>query len=1034
MKNLLTKAFLLGLSIACPLVLRADDFQGAGALLTKLSQPPAPSATSSPAATGDSMTKFAEDLASFTTRASGQAPEDAARHWLALFDRARSLQKSGNQMGGLSSVSRATFSALPGPAAWPALARLIKDRAANGKDDSPDSNALGLIADTLANSEDQQWTDLAKLAGAQQGSAFLSLGSALSQVANHPDEVEKFWETASFDKGAQSANPVYSYRSNEVELPDLVTILGKDKAAPIILRALLAPSPVITKIMGIETQALARELALAQVDKLQVAPWYLTQSLDGADLYEALHKKFPDDDGGRQSTIYYVISLVAHGRSEEAAKVDHDIDLSQLEEATAELVEAGWSSQVYDYIHAYLGQHPDSDLWKFYIDLAGQTGHANEALKFIEDTNARTDLSAGAQNRVRSVLYRGLLAVDRVDEGIAELRMLIRSEKSVPPQAPVANQPFVPGTSQQAMINRFLLQRQALENDPTEKIVKWDIELAQIGRLLKKDDLENEGFADAAQRVESLSATDADEEGLSVRTEVRDQLWTYEMETGRYPQAEKLVADEIVRLSEKAKTARTGTGRYDYQVRELLQKLALVYYEAGRWADVVTLLEKAPGWGVGDLVEIAESRTNLPRRSVPHLALIAARALAETGRVSEALPILDYTLREDSGDDAAYALLLKIGKGDLVARLDALYHQDQFEERPLIWKAVVLLQQGHAAEAEKACKAAIAVDPSDGEEGKGDRMRAYSVMADICDAEKQTQQAGFFRGVVKAIRMSEDADDFYDAGLLTHAVTMYDQALEIFSGAYCIQSRIARQLAELGRLQEAAVHYRKAFELMPVSFGRLESHCFGCERAFQGKTATGIAEETFTQMMAKDPKKPQLPYLLGYLYMEEKRFPEALANFQKATQLDPDYINAWRHIAEIGENYQLNPALRDEAVFNLLRLDPAGRHVTVQTDRVRQLDKLWNAEERAGKLIPPLPKTLFVLTASAAEVKPGMDALNPGFSPSLPGMTSDMQSSFKLQMLAMSVGRPFYHQRGESISPRDVVLGNRIIAAALDLL
>jgi tetratricopeptide (TPR) repeat protein len=1042
--------------VLIPLGLAAEDFEGANGLLEKLKSADSSSAGASATAASspDSVTQFATDLASFTARSPGLSPDKAATGWIALFDRSLTLEAGDNPMSQFSSATRAVFSALPGPATWPLLDKLIRNGGPAAQ--KPRSNvALHLILDTLENAEDRQWPDLSILAArppgglaglsfsGRQGDPILNLGANLSEVTNQPDQVEKFWDAA-LTRAAQLNQSQATADSGDINLPDLVTILGPVRAEPLILRALLLPFNRVGEVQGLATQALARKLALAHIDQLRLPPWSLTKSLDSADLYEALNKKFPNDDGGRESAIYYVVALVTHGRAAEAIQADHDVDSSQLEEVTEQLAEAGWGPQVYDYVHAYLAQHPESDLWKFYIDLASQTGHANEALKFVQETSARADLSPAARERVRPVLYRGLLAVDRVDEGIAELRALIRSEKGAPASPAPGSLSSLLANVSQAATRRFMArQMETMEDDPVLKTVTWGLELAHVGRLLKKDDLENEGLGDAMQAIGNIPAAGPNDSSLSAATAARDQVWTYEMETGRYPQAEKLIIDALVEAHQKVKNAQsqrgliaglTGTTAYDYQSRELMGKLALVYYEAGRWSDVVVLLEQVPGWGVKDLAQVAGEGAYLDRRSTPHLDLMAARALAETGRTDEALTVVDYTLREDSGNDAAYALLLKIGQGDLVAKLDALYRQDQFQERPLIWKAVVLLRQGRVAEAEAACKAAIAVDPSDGEEGKGDRMRVYSVMADVCDAEKQPQQATFFRNVVKAIRLSEDADDFYDAGLLTRAVAMYAQALDLFSDAYCIQSRLARQLAELGRTEEAAVHYRKAFELMPVSFGRLESHCFGCERAFQGKTAASIAEETFTQMMAKDPRKPQLPYLLGYLYMEEKRFPEALANFEKAAQLDPDYINAWRHIAEIGEDYQLDPALRDNAVFNLLRLDPGGRHVSPRTDNVRQLDKLWAAEEAADKAVPPLPDTLFTLQASAALVPPGADPRNPFSVRSIPGLTTEAQSWMQLQQLGIQVGQEFYRRSGEPNSPRNAVLGNKVISGALDLL
>ena len=1031
--------------------LPADDFEGAGGLLKKLYDLATAPGKASPAASKDGAVQFKSDLDAFTKQSPGMAPEAAARGWLALFDRSLKLLSSSGQ-GIDGSATRATFSALPGPASWPSLRELVAARDPDKEANPIAWRSLRMIVDTLGNSEDQQWAELSGMASTpnantamartffQSGDAFVTFGAALSEVATQPGKVEKFWDTALTrlnDPNAPTADP----RNSELELPDLVTLLGPEKAGPLILRALLLPDAQISKIKGQATEDLARKLALENVDKITSPPWYLTESLQGAPLFEALRKKFPNDTDSQGYAIYYVLALVTQGRFDEAAKADTGIDLTELEEATVQAANAGWSSQVYEFFHTYLGQYPESDLWKFYIDLAGRTGHSADALKFLQDTNARSDLSEDARDQVRAVLYRGLLAVDRVDDGIEQLRALIKSKKSELASGPKTS--ASDSTSMMSILSHgsrrvSMIRRYVRKESPVEKLVQWDLELARIGHLLKRDALENEGLDDAVAQVRNMPQPSPDSDLSISASVVSRSVSTYEIETGRYGQAEKLIIDEIVDDQRRANAQSANRrGLFDYGLREHMYELALVYYEAGRWADIVALLEKNPAWGANDLVEIAKGEAYLPRRSTPHLDLMAARALAESGRIDEARPILYYALQDDPGNDAAYALLLKIGQGDLVAKLDALYREDQFQERPLIWKAVVLLQQGKVADAENACKAAIAVDPSDGEEGKGDRMRVYSVMADVCDAKKDPQQATFFRNVIKAIRLSEDADDYYDAGLLTHAVTMYDQALDLFSGAYCIQSRIARQLADLGRMAEAAVHYRKAFELMPVSFGRLESHCFGCERAFQGETATSIAEKTFTEMMAKDPTKPQIPYLLGYLYLEEKRYADALPQFEKAAALDPDYINAWRHISEIGEQYRLDPKEQDAAVFNLMRLDPAGRHVTVSTEYVRDLGKLWQVRGDANKGVPPEPTTLFPLTASAAALKAsGTPSLGSNLMQlyNLPGANPEMQAWMDLQQIGFRLGRGVYYARGEKVSPLDAVLGNQVISRALDFL
>jgi len=222
--------------------------------------------------------------------------------------------------------------------------------------------------------------------------------------------------------------------------------------------------------------------------------------------------------------------------------------------------------------------------------------------------------------------------------------------------------------------------------------------------------------------------------------------------------------------------------------------------------------------------------------------------------------------------------------------------------------------------------------------------------------------------VVKAIRISEDADDFYLAGLVSRAVKMYETGLSHFTDAYCIQSRLAVQLSELGLQKEAEEHYRKAFELMPSSFGRVESHCFGCEGAFAGKRAQDIAEQVFTKIAADQPNKPQVHYLLGYLHIQEERFAEASSNLLTAVRLDPDYLNAWAKLQECEQVVPLPAAEADEVAINILRLDPLARHQSPRCDYVTDLKQLWLAVEKANSRQIKYATEVYPFAASRAHL------------------------------------------------------------------
>ena len=132
-------------------------------------------------------------------------------------------------------------------------------------------------------------------------------------------------------------------------------------------------------------------------------------------------------------------------------------------------------------------------------------------------------------------------------------------------------------------------------------------------------------------------------------------------------------------------------------------------------------------------------------------------------------------------------------------------------------------EAGHLEEAEKILRQAISIDPSDGDEGRGDRMRVYAELAEVRAARGDQKEADFYtrsRCCLGDPMLSEDADQFYSAGLLKRAVAMYEEGLNHFADAYCIQSRLAIQLSALGMTDAAEEHYRRAFELMPDSFGQ----------------------------------------------------------------------------------------------------------------------------------------------------------------------------------------------------------------------
>ncbi len=880
--------------------------------------------------------------------------------------------------------------ALPSPEAWDELAKAIFARPVPSTLKDRREFGLRMLGQALSGDA----ASLAKQASAfetlllkakrdeamQLVHVFRAIDDALLALSDDPKAI-----LAGVERQLAAVERDGDFGYGVVHLPDLVGIIGQDRATPYVRRALLSKANSLS-IDGKATRVLARQLALASVGEMKVPRWTLVDSLDALELYEALEKKFAASVRGKPTNAvdaladlensrfgsnyekqgartYYLMALIVRGRTDDAAQFARRVgdEDDGFESAAVEALErAGFASALDNFLHELLSKSPELPSWDTYISVAAQTGNTERMLDLARSVAAKPDLGRQKSSGIRENLYRALLAADQVEEGVKELRSLLAAA----PNAGGRN------------VRRF--------RAGAMRSIDWGdhaLTLARLGYLLEKPEWIDEGVAAATPKPDA-SATPGNDYTEADQTRNLVQVL---IEVGRLADAEKLLTDQLAKAIKQTSGQR---GLRDMAMimgrsaaTEPLKSLVALYHRAGRPEDVLVLLEQSAHWGAKDIAQLLsqgvggidfESFTGVHDLKGPRgnrLAAAAASALIHAGRKTEARAIVDSMLDQAGGDDRAYELLIQLGGPEAVPRLDALFARDQFEERPLIWKALLLHQAGKEEDAEKIARQAIAIDPSDGEQGKGDRMRVYAVLADIRAARGDTKEAEFLRGVVRAIRLSERADDFHAAGLLSRAVRMYQDALNHFADAYCIQSRLAVQLTALGQHELAAKHYEKAFELMPDSFGRVESHCFGCESTFAGTQAQSTAERVFSTLAANNPTKPQIHYLLGYLRQEQERGQDALPHFRRALQLDPDYLNAWVHLGQLAQDQRLPAAERDGIAFNILRLDPLGRHTSPDIGTVWDLRRLWTAVEATTKFQVKTPATLLPLPASREAIE-----------------------------------------------------------------
>lgn len=953
----------------------AETYLGASGALQRVEELNAKSGSTN--TSGDLQSKLRADLKAFQQNAANLPPAQAATAWLDLVDRAIKIQKQAAvnfNPGNIPIQADEVLAALPSPAVWKELAAAIAARpAAKGSAEMSEAG-LRFLAVTLMGDTEGRKREIANLeakakdSDPQSMAIYRSLLEQLSQVilamSDDPDTVLLSLERE-LDPGPDEQ------MQRPLSMPNLVAQVGPEKAEAFLRKALVRPVVLQFRSPN-ETSRLAQKLALELIDQVKSPQWGLVNSLDAVHLYEALDKRFPaatnkhaslpglpdielppQATGGNeklQAQAYYFLGLISRDRPKEAVAIAKKLGgqngVFLPPEAFKAMERAGYTAALDNFFYELLSQDASLPFWDRYVDLAAKAGTTDRMLAMARAAAARPDLSDNKKSAIHHVLFKALLAADAVDEGVQEMRRLIASEPLAPSQF-----------------------------GDYESHGQLGVMLAQIGVLLQKPEWTDEGITVVKKSFEEGK----DQNALNfVSGPVANSTGDILFKLNRGPEAEALLTEALAHSLKKATDAPAYYERLN-GAQQILTAMAILYHRAARYDDVLTLLQQSPNWGVEDLsglfdqnqmgdeeISLMGLHTASSTLPVPYLA---ANALIAAGRKAEAEKIINELLNREPSLDRGYELLIALKGTNAIAQLDQAFAQDQFEGRPLIWKAHLLREQGKLAEAETTVRQAIAIDPSDGQEGRGDRMRAYAELADVREALGDKKEADFYREIVKAIRVSEDADEFYKAGLLKRAIPMYEEGLNHFADAYCIQSRLAIQLAGLGKNQEAEEHYRRAYELMPDSFGRVESHCFGCERVFDGERAQGIAEKVFTKLAIERPDKPQVHYLLGYLRAEQERYNEARTNYQAAIHLDTNYLNAWIKLEAISQHVVLTPKERNDIAFNIVRLDPLQRHDEPGLEGVTDLAGLWDVVNAAGSHRTSPATNLFILPASKAALE-----------------------------------------------------------------
>ncbi len=222
--------------------------------------------------------------------------------------------------------------------------------------------------------------------------------------------------------------------------------------------------------------------------------------------------------------------------------------------------------------------------------------------------------------------------------------------------------------------------------------------------------------------------------------------------------------------------------------------------------------------------------------------------------------------------------------------------------------AQIELQGKHLKQATDVLNSLIKDEPND--------VDALVMLAGIQLQQRQTPQA--LNTLAAAQRLDpnlstvafEQGQAYVQENQLDRAEDSFQQAVRLDGKNYNAQSAMAELLLNKGDSQSALSYAKTMQTLAPA---RPEGYFFaGSALANLGQFAA--AEAAFQRYIALNPKSPLGPDHLGYVYLAQRRFPDAQRAFAQALQLDPTDANAVTGEATLlqatGKTAKLVPSLQ----------------------------------------------------------------------------------------------------------------------------
>lgn len=277
-----------------------------------------------------------------------------------------------------------------------------------------------------------------------------------------------------------------------------------------------------------------------------------------------------------------------------------------------------------------------------------------------------------------------------------------------------------------------------------------------------------------------------------------------------------------------------------------------------------------------------------------------ALAYSLMGKNADAIPEYKRTLElkpdlYEAELNLGISLLRERRAADAVPYFTAAVGQKANEYRPNYYLAAALLGAGDFAKAEQSYNTALTIDAKspDAELGLAHALAGQNKLDDAAvHFNKAAELDAKFR------------DDLLELGGMYETAKQADQAMAIYRqfpenpGA---QERLGELLLKAGRAADAIPCFQVAIAKSPTEANRA-----ALAEAYLKNNEPAKAQPLVEQILAADPDNFEIRMLHGRLIRDQRKFPEAAAEFERATKLKPDAPQAWSELAGVlvmAENY-----------------------------------------------------------------------------------------------------------------------------------